>query len=149
MARGIDFKGVNLVINYDFPPSTISYVHRIGRAGRAGRTGKAVTFFTKEDMPLLRSIAYVMKQSGCDVPEYLLTIRKKSRQEAKMMAKRAPTRDEITTTPIYERIKGNKRKKFQEIGRLMKTEKQKTEQKKIAGKQKKTTANKKKITNVK
>ena len=30
MARGIDFKGVNLVINYDFPPSAISYVHRIG-----------------------------------------------------------------------------------------------------------------------
>lgn len=31
MARGIDFKGVNLVINYDFPPSAISYVHRIGK----------------------------------------------------------------------------------------------------------------------
>jgi hypothetical protein len=30
MGRGIDFKGVNLVINYDFPPSAISYVHRIG-----------------------------------------------------------------------------------------------------------------------
>jgi len=54
MARGIDFKGVNLVINYDFPPSSISYVHRIGRAGRAGRTGKAITFFTQEDTPLLR-----------------------------------------------------------------------------------------------
>ena len=30
MARGIDFKGVNLVINYDCPSSTISYIHRIG-----------------------------------------------------------------------------------------------------------------------
>lgn len=30
MARGIDFKGVNLVVNYDFPPSAISYIHRIG-----------------------------------------------------------------------------------------------------------------------
>lgn len=30
MARGIDFKGVNLVINYDFPQSTVSYIHRIG-----------------------------------------------------------------------------------------------------------------------
>lgn len=31
MGRGIDFKGVNLVINYDFPPSAISYIHRIGK----------------------------------------------------------------------------------------------------------------------
>lgn len=31
MGRGIDFKGVNLVINYDFPPSAVSYIHRIGK----------------------------------------------------------------------------------------------------------------------
>ena len=30
MGRGIDFNGVNLVINYDFPPATVSYIHRIG-----------------------------------------------------------------------------------------------------------------------
>ncbi|XP_076248949.1 DExD-box helicase 52 isoform X2 [Calliopsis andreniformis] len=55
MARGIDFKGVNLVINYDFPPSAISYVHRIGRTGRAGHRGKAITFFTEQDTTNLRS----------------------------------------------------------------------------------------------
>lgn len=32
MGRGIDFKGVNLVINYDFPSTAISYIHRIGEA---------------------------------------------------------------------------------------------------------------------
>ncbi|XP_060521054.1 DEAD box protein 52 homolog isoform X2 [Cylas formicarius] len=58
MARGVDFKGVNLVINYDFPPSVISYVHRIGRAGRAGRKGKAVTFFTSDDRDNLKSPHY-------------------------------------------------------------------------------------------
>jgi ATP-dependent RNA helicase DDX52/ROK1 len=30
MGRGMDFKGVNLVINYDFPQSVTSYIHRIG-----------------------------------------------------------------------------------------------------------------------
>ena len=30
MARGLDFKGVNLVINYDFPQTVASYIHRIG-----------------------------------------------------------------------------------------------------------------------
>jgi len=54
MGRGIDFKGVNLVINYDFPPTTISYIHRIGRTGRAGRPGRAITFFTQEDTANLR-----------------------------------------------------------------------------------------------
>ena len=36
MARGMDFKGVSCVINYDFPQSAVSYVHRIGRTARAG-----------------------------------------------------------------------------------------------------------------
>lgn len=40
MARGIDFKHVNCVVNYDFPQSTESYIHRIGRTGRAGRMGE-------------------------------------------------------------------------------------------------------------
>ncbi|KAF9040371.1 P-loop containing nucleoside triphosphate hydrolase protein [Hymenopellis radicata] len=59
MARGMDFKGVREVINYDFPTSVQSYIHRIGRTGRAGKEGKAVTFFTDEDGPYLKSIANV------------------------------------------------------------------------------------------
>ncbi|XP_021783975.1 probable ATP-dependent RNA helicase DDX52 isoform X3 [Papio anubis] len=58
LARGIDFKGVNLVINYDFPTSSVEYIHRIGRTGRAGNKGKAITFFTEDDKPLLRSFRF-------------------------------------------------------------------------------------------
>ena len=65
-ARGVDFKGVNTVINYDFPQTTVSYIHRIGRTGRAGRSGRAITFFTEEDAEQLRAIANVMKASGCE-----------------------------------------------------------------------------------
>ena len=54
MGRGIDFRGVNMVVNYDFPTSAISYIHRVGRTGRAGREGRAVTFFTEDDTVNLR-----------------------------------------------------------------------------------------------
>ncbi|THU55954.1 hypothetical protein C4D60_Mb11t12100 [Musa balbisiana] len=57
VSRGMDFKRINCVINYDFPESAAAYIHRIGRSGRAGRPGEAVTFFTEEDKPFLRNIA--------------------------------------------------------------------------------------------
>ena len=53
LARGVDFKGVNLVINYDVPQSAQAYVHRIGRTGRGGKAGKAVTFSPKKMIKLL------------------------------------------------------------------------------------------------
>lgn len=55
MARGLDFKGVSLVINYDFPQTVQSYIHRIGRTGRAGRAGESVTYFTNDDAPYLKT----------------------------------------------------------------------------------------------
>ncbi|XP_014669170.1 PREDICTED: probable ATP-dependent RNA helicase DDX52 [Priapulus caudatus] len=97
MGRGMDFKGVNLVINYDFPPSAISYIHRIGRTGRAGRSGEAVTFFTDEDLVNLRSIAAVMRQTGCDVPGYMLRLRKASKKVRRKLEKHAPKRESIST----------------------------------------------------
>lgn len=72
MARGIDFKGVRTVINYDFPQSLVSYIHRIGRTGRAGAQGKAITFFTEIDTPLLGGVARLVKASGSEVPEWML-----------------------------------------------------------------------------
>ncbi len=45
-ARGLDVKRVSHVINFDLPPDTETYVHRIGRTGRAGRAGRAILFVT-------------------------------------------------------------------------------------------------------
>ncbi|KAL9264161.1 DEAD-box ATP-dependent RNA helicase 57-like protein [Drosera capensis] len=72
----MDFKGVNCVINYDFPESAAAYIHRIGRSGRAGRTGEAITLYTEDDIPCLRNIANVMVQSGCEVPSWIMSLRK-------------------------------------------------------------------------
>lgn len=103
MGRGIDFKDVNLVINYDMPPSAISYIHRIGRTGRAGRPGKAVTFFTSSDVTNMRPIAHLVKNSGCDVPDYLLHAPKKNKKQRKRLAARPPPRASIDTTPLFEK----------------------------------------------
>lgn len=138
MGRGIDFKGVNLVVNYDFPPSSVSYIHRIGRTGRAGRQGRAITYFTQDDTTNLRrydiflkllnhyigvcislkgknsflssSIARLLKNSGCEVPEYMLTMKKANKNDRKKLEKKAPYRDSISTTPIYEKEIQRKKK---------------------------------------
>lgn len=68
MGRGIDFKGVNVVINYDCPKKAVSYIHRVGRTGRAGRSGKAITFVAKEDRGVLPQIVNVMRKSNCEIP---------------------------------------------------------------------------------
>lgn len=64
LARGLDLRGLNGVVNYDIPNSAAVYVHRVGRTGRAGREGGiAVTFYTKEDIPYVKSIANVIDMS--------------------------------------------------------------------------------------
>lgn len=95
MSRGIDFKYVNLVVNYDFPQTAISYIHRIGRSGRAGNIGKAVTFFSDDDLPYLRSIANIIREAGCEVPEYMLKLKKASKKARRALAKKAPKRKKI------------------------------------------------------
>jgi ATP-dependent RNA helicase DDX6/DHH1 len=47
--RGIDIITVNVVINFDFPKNSETYLHRIGRSGRYGHLGLAVNFITDDD----------------------------------------------------------------------------------------------------
>mmetsp|Transcript_19898 Transcript_19898/g.50719 ORF Transcript_19898/g.50719 Transcript_19898/m.50719 type:complete len:526 (-) Transcript_19898:1773-3350(-) len=47
--RGIDIPSVNVVINFDFPRSAETYLHRIGRSGRFGHLGLAVNLITFDD----------------------------------------------------------------------------------------------------
>ena len=53
--RGIDIQSVNVVINFDFPKTAESYLHRIGRSGRFGHLGIAINMITdKNKMDLFR-----------------------------------------------------------------------------------------------
>lgn len=47
--RGIDIPSVNVVINFDFPKNSETYLHRIGRSGRYGHLGIAINLLTYED----------------------------------------------------------------------------------------------------
>lgn len=47
--RGIDIQAVNVVINFDFPKTAETYLHRIGRSGRFGHLGIAINMITNED----------------------------------------------------------------------------------------------------
>lgn len=44
VSRGVDFKNVACVLNFDLPTTAKSYVHRIGRTARAGKSGTAISF---------------------------------------------------------------------------------------------------------
>jgi len=79
-ARGLDVERISLVVNYDIPTDTESYVHRIGRTGRAGRTGKAILFAAPRERRLLQAIERATRQ-----PISIMDL---------------PTRDEVTQTRI-------------------------------------------------
>ena len=63
-ARGIDVDGITLVINYDLPIDTDSFVHRVGRTGRIGRKGEAWSLVSRDDAPQLSKI---MATYGLDI----------------------------------------------------------------------------------
>lgn len=62
-ARGIDVEGMELVINYDLPNVSETYVHRIGRTGRAGKSGQAISFSDYEEKAYLKAIEKLTNQS--------------------------------------------------------------------------------------
>lgn len=125
LARGVDFAGVNGVVNYDVPSSAAAYVHRAGRTGRAGREGGiAITFYTKEDIPIVKSVANVIamseKQAGkmgeqADVQKWLLDAlpkvgkeeKKKLRTQGGVAARKTA---KITSKSAWERKRDMNRK---------------------------------------
>lgn len=84
VARGIDVRDIELVINYDVPNHYEDYVHQVGRTARANKEGTAYTF-VKPDGEEEYSIDLIkaLKQSGNPISEDLWKLKEKYDQQKK------------------------------------------------------------------
>ena len=98
MVRGIDFKTVNSVVNFDFPTSIVSYIHRVGRTGRAGREGEAITMFTDDDAPYVKAIAtLIQKSGGAEMPEWMANLKSADNKDWKRLEMKPTKRKHLST----------------------------------------------------
>ncbi|KAK6287065.1 hypothetical protein POUND7_013244 [Theobroma cacao] len=65
-ARGLDIPSVDLVIHYELPNTSETFVHRTGRTGRAGRKGSAILIYTREQS---RAVRVIEREVGCRFSE--------------------------------------------------------------------------------
>uniref|UniRef100_A0AAQ6ACF8 RNA helicase n=1 Tax=Amphiprion ocellaris TaxID=80972 RepID=A0AAQ6ACF8_AMPOC len=56
VSRGVDFQNVSNVINFDFPATVESYIHRVGRTARADNPGTALSFISHTELDLLSEV---------------------------------------------------------------------------------------------
>ena len=73
-SKGLDFPGVQHVVNYDMPDEIENYVHRIGRTGRSGKTGVATTFVNTRqcEESILLDLKHLLREAKQRVPQFLL-----------------------------------------------------------------------------
>lgn len=95
LARGLDIPNVRLVLNYDFPLQTSTYIHRIGRTGRAGNHGHAITFFTLSDIGSLRIVSNVVKQSDQSVPQWIEELKDTRKERKKQVIGERKSREQL------------------------------------------------------
>jgi superfamily II DNA/RNA helicase len=55
-SRGLDIKQCDLVINFDMPHTSQTFIHRAGRTGRIGNKGLCISFVSQHDIELLNGI---------------------------------------------------------------------------------------------
>ncbi|TBU20290.1 RNA helicase [Hamiltosporidium tvaerminnensis] len=56
VSRGLDFPGVDVVIQYDCPECVETYVHRAGRTGRFDKEGISILFLLKSEKGIIQDI---------------------------------------------------------------------------------------------
>lgn len=63
-ARGLDFKGLKYVINFELPAEESRYVHRVGRTARAGQSGVCISLLDDDE---IQSYKKMIKKFGTKI----------------------------------------------------------------------------------
>lgn len=79
-ARGLDIPSVDIVVNFDLPPDSKTYIHRVGRTARAGKSGHAISMVTQYDVEIWQRIEAAL---GKKLDEY-----KTQREEVMVLGER-------------------------------------------------------------
>lgn len=104
-ARGLDIPSVDVVLNFDLPSDSKTYVHRVGRTARAGKSGVAISFLTQYDIEVWQRIERAL---GKQLDEYAI-----KKDEVMVFAERVSEaqRQAIMEMKAYDEKKGTKGKK--------------------------------------
>lgn len=62
--RGVDFREVSAVVNFDFPPTEKNYTHRVGRTARGGNFGLAISFVNDDENEIFEEIQQKKRENG-------------------------------------------------------------------------------------
>lgn len=75
VSKGLDFTGIEHVINYDMPKEIENYVLRIGRTGRLGKAGVCTTYVNKnQDEAILLDLKHLLIECGQKIPPILMAL---------------------------------------------------------------------------
>jgi superfamily II DNA/RNA helicase len=101
--RGIDIQSVNVVINFDFPKSSETYLHRIGRSGRFGHLGLAINLITEEDKFNMYKVEQELGTEIKPIPAVIEKVRGRGKEADR---KRRKTRNRDKSKWIQCRVYG-------------------------------------------
>lgn len=99
-ARGLDIPSVDLVLNYDLPGDSTTYVHRVGRTARAGKSGVAISLVTQYDVEVWQRIERAL---GKKMDEYEGV----GREQAMVLSERVAEGQRVAKRKLNDEMNGN------------------------------------------
>ncbi|KAL4963573.1 RNA-dependent ATPase RRP3 [Aspergillus stella-maris] len=110
-ARGLDIPSVDVVLNFDLPMDSKTYIHRVGRTARAGKSGVAISIVTQYDLEVYMRIEHAL---GKKLAEY-----RAEKDEVMVLAERVAeaSREATIQMKSFDEKRGSKGKGGKKFGK--------------------------------